>query len=295
MKANLFIVGAPKCGTTAWYEYLRSHPDIFMPDLKEPGFFALDLPNWRGIRADEEYSRLFADRGVARIIGEASGIYLISETAAQAIRAYNPAARILIFLREQEDFLPSFHNLNRYEFAEGIRDFETAWRLSGRRPPETIPPSVEPKVLDYVAIGRFRQQVSRYLDAFGEKQVRVFWFQDWVADPRSTYLEILDFLELQDDGRNEFGQINAGTTFRPRWVVRFLRNPPPTARAIVRLLKRATGLRRATQDVLVEKIVRLLTARGYKKEISPQLRHEIRRCYADDNRRLNERLRLVRR
>ena len=24
---NLFIVGAPKCGTTAWVEYLRTHPE----------------------------------------------------------------------------------------------------------------------------------------------------------------------------------------------------------------------------------------------------------------------------
>jgi hypothetical protein len=295
MKVNLFIVGAPKCGTTAWYEYLRSHPDIFMPDLKEPGFFALDLPNWRGIRTDEEYSRLFADRGAAKVLGEASGIYLISETAAQAIRNYNPAAKILIFLREQEEFLPSFHNLNLWEFAEDVADFETAWRLSGRRPRNRIPTGVDPRVLDYVAVGRFSEQVSRYLDAFGANQVRVFWFRDWVADPRSTYLDILRFLELEDDGRSDFGQINPGVTFRPRWLVRFLRAPPPGARSIVRMLKRVTGLRQSTQDRIVKKAVQLLTAPGYRKEISPQLREEIRRYYADDNRRLNELLRPVRR
>lgn len=293
MKANLFIVGAPKCGTTAWYEYLRSHPDIFMPDLKEPGFFAFDLPNWRGIRSDEDYSRLFSGRGSAKVIGEASGIYLISEAAAEAIHNYNPAAKILIFLRDQAEFLPSFHNLNRFEFAESIGDFETAWRLSGRRPPETIPARVEPRVLDYVAIGHFREQVSRYLHAFGAEQVRVFWFRDWVADTRSTYLDILDFLELEDDGRREFGQINPGVTFRPRWLVRFLRDPPPGARRIARALKQVTGLRQATQDSFVEKTVQLLMKPGYRKEISPRLRDEIRRYYADDNRRLNELLRPV--
>ncbi|MBI3756314.1 MAG: sulfotransferase, partial [Deltaproteobacteria bacterium] len=36
-KPNFFIVGAPKCGTTAMYEYLKQHPEIFMPeDEKEP-------------------------------------------------------------------------------------------------------------------------------------------------------------------------------------------------------------------------------------------------------------------
>src|SRR3954469_17362945 len=99
-KPNLFIVGAVKCGTTAWHEYLRSHPDIFMPELKEPGFFAHDLPKWRGIVSDGEYSALFADGGAARVLGEASAIYLVSNTAAQAIRDFNAAAKILIFLRD---------------------------------------------------------------------------------------------------------------------------------------------------------------------------------------------------
>jgi len=30
IKPNLFIVGAPKCGTTSLYEYLRTHPAVFM-------------------------------------------------------------------------------------------------------------------------------------------------------------------------------------------------------------------------------------------------------------------------
>ena len=46
-RPNLFIVGAPKCGTTAWVEYLRTHPDIFFPEIKEPHYFATDLPGMR--------------------------------------------------------------------------------------------------------------------------------------------------------------------------------------------------------------------------------------------------------
>jgi len=32
---EFFIVGQPKSGTTALYEMLRSHPGIYMPELKE--------------------------------------------------------------------------------------------------------------------------------------------------------------------------------------------------------------------------------------------------------------------
>jgi hypothetical protein len=47
-KPNFFIVGAPKCGTTPLYEYLKDHPNVFMPQLKEPHFFA---ENMRGRRS----------------------------------------------------------------------------------------------------------------------------------------------------------------------------------------------------------------------------------------------------
>jgi len=42
-RPDFFVVGQPKSGTTALYEMLRQHPQIYMPDLKEPEFFAADL------------------------------------------------------------------------------------------------------------------------------------------------------------------------------------------------------------------------------------------------------------
>jgi hypothetical protein len=293
-KANLLIVGAPKCGTTAWVEYLRTHPDIFFPDSKEDCFFALDLPRFRFIHSEAEYAKLFADSGRAKILGEASAMYLFSEAAAEAIRDYNPEAKILIFLREQEEFLPSLHNQFLREFSEEIEDFETAWRLSGRRPPETVPPAcLEPRTLDYAAMGRFSEQVGRYLAAFPPEQVRIIQFRDWTADPRAAYLEILDFLALEDDGRREFPPVNQGVTYRSRRLVRFLLFPPELARKAVRLLRRVTGLQGRRIWPAVHKTVGLLSATGYKKQIPPELRDEIRSHYAEDNSRLENLLRRV--
>jgi len=39
---SLFILGAPKCGTTALQSYLSKHPDVFIPD-GERNYFCLDL------------------------------------------------------------------------------------------------------------------------------------------------------------------------------------------------------------------------------------------------------------
>jgi hypothetical protein len=289
---NLFIVGAPKCGTTAWFEYLSSHPDIFFPSTKEDCFFAHDLPKFRFSRSEAEYLKLFAESGAARIVGEASAMYLFSETAAKAINDYNPNAKILIFLRDQEEFLPSLHNQFLREFSEEIEDFETVWKLSGRRPRETIPATcLEPRTLDYAAMGRFAEQVKRYLDLFSSDQVRVIRFRDWTANPRAAYLETLEFLGLEDDERTQFPKVNRGTTYRSRGLVRFILYPPLLARKVARLIKRMAGLEGRNIYPAVHKTVGLLSAPGYRNQISQELREEIRRYYEDDNRRLEDLLR----
>ena len=289
---NLFIVGAPKCGTTAWVEYLRTHPDIFFPDTKEDCFFALDLPGFRFIHSEVDYAKLFAGSGAAKVVGEASAMYLFSTAAAGAIRRYNPDAKILIFLREQEDFLPSLHNQFLREFSEEIEDFETVWRLSSRRPPETVPPAcLEPRTLDYAAMGRFAEQVERYLAVFPPEQVRVIHFRDWIADPRQTYLAILAFLGVDDDGRRQFPPVNRGVTYRSRRFVRFILFPPTWARKAARLFKRLTGLEGGRIYPLVHKAIGLLSVPGYKKQARRELREEIKRYYAEDNRKLVELLR----
>jgi len=290
---NLFIVGAPKCGTTAWAEYLGSHPDIFFPRYKDQCFFALDLPNFRLTRTDANYAELFKESGDARVIGEASAMYLFSTAAAAAIRDHDPTSKILIFLREQEDYLPSLHNQFLREFAEEIEDFETAWRLSGRRAPDTIPTTcLEPRTLDYAAMGRFREQVERYFSAFPADQIRVIRFADWTADPRKTYLEILEFLGLEDDGRTAFPPVNSGQTYRSRALARLIMRPTTLVRRLARLMRALPFGQRLYRAV---RSAGFRSAPGYRTDIDPELRRQIRRYYADDNKLLTDRLAALRR
>lgn len=49
-RPDFFVAGASKCGTTALFEYLSSHPHVYMSRDKEPKFFCTDLlgrPLWR--------------------------------------------------------------------------------------------------------------------------------------------------------------------------------------------------------------------------------------------------------
>ncbi len=83
-KPDFFIVGAPKCGTTAMKSYLGEHPEIFMPRSdREPHFFGTDLYKRTFIRDEQSYLSLFAEAKNEKRVGEKSVRYLYSE---QAIR-----------------------------------------------------------------------------------------------------------------------------------------------------------------------------------------------------------------
>ena len=74
---DLFIIGAPKCGTTSIYEYLTGHPDVFMSAVKEPNYFARDLAVDRSPRSliyDRDrgrYGALFAASGAPSVLEKA--------------------------------------------------------------------------------------------------------------------------------------------------------------------------------------------------------------------------------
>jgi hypothetical protein len=281
VKPNLFIVGAPKCGTTAWVKYLGSHPRIFFSKAKEPHHFSHDFPKWCWARTREDYLALFHESGDAPVVGEGSVRYLYSRVAAREISKFNPNAKILIFLRSQEDFLPSLHNQQLYNRDESIENFEEVWRLSGKRPVDTIPACCrEITFLDYKAMGRFREQVERYLAVFPVEQIRIFAFRDWIANPRETYLEILQFLNLEDDGRTEFPPVNEAKHHKSKLVATLTQNPAPWVRGISTRLTQAAG----RQLGLLSWLRELNRGAGYRSSsINPSLKQEIKEYYKDEN------------
>jgi hypothetical protein len=287
-RPNLFIVGAPKCGTTAWYEYLGTHPDIFLPELKEPHYFCADFPEKCRVDGRRGYFDLFAPAKTEKVIGEASASYLYSKLAARNIRAFATDARIIIFVRERAALLVSWHNQLLENGIENRGDFEEAWRLSGNRAPDDHGHLCNEKsFLDYRAFGYLNEQVERFFEAFPAEQIRVFDFDDWRRDPRSTYVEIMRFLGLRDDGRSEFGRVNEARASRWKSLRLFLRQPPRPLAALYHRTRAVTGIDAAPVGRL---LMRLNSNSGYRGGISDRLRREIQALYAEDDAKLQPRI-----
>ena len=96
-RPNLFIVGAPKSGTTSLSESLKQHPDIFICTPKEPNFFNTDLIRNERINS-AEYNNLFLEGASKKYRGESTPLYLMSKVAAKKIKKYSPGAKITIML-----------------------------------------------------------------------------------------------------------------------------------------------------------------------------------------------------
>jgi Sulfotransferase domain len=217
---DFFIVGHPKSGTTALYEMLRAHPQIYMP-VKEPWFFSPELRARSGSPAGQpdtldEYLALYDGAGPGQIVGEASPSYLRSQIAAARIAQLRPDARIIAILREPASFLRSFHLQCVQSHVEREKDLGKAIALEGvRREGRKIPRGCpRPEALMYSEHVRYVEQLRRYFTAFPSEHVLVLVYEDFRRDNEATVHSVLQFLGADDTAR--LAPRNANATIRVR-------------------------------------------------------------------------------
>jgi hypothetical protein len=275
-KPDFFIVGAPKCGTTALYEYLSPHPRIFLSAIKEPHYFAKDLGTYPRIKTPEEYAGIFGASTPAHLrVGEASVYYLRSTVAIPRIREFNPAARIIAMVRNPVEMVHSLHSQLLYVSEEIVEDFETAWRLQDRRNQGfELPPRIRsPLLVQYRQVGQFGTQTQRLFASFPREQVKLILFDDFAVSPQRVYDEVLEFLGVPHDGRTEFPRINENKRAKVTWLKELYRKPPPVLRDAIRGLKQAVGSGHIS--AVKKKMVDLNTIRERRQPLSPEFRAEL--------------------
>jgi hypothetical protein len=283
MRPDFFIVGAPRCGTTAMYEYLRRHPQVFMPEHKEPMYFGSDLASLHEPLTDADYLRLFDGAEPGQRVGEASTWYLYSSRAAEEIRAFAPDSRIIIMLRNPVDVMYSLHTTLVFYGGEDILDFESALeaepeRRAGRR----LGPGRRPEAVYYRDTVRFDEQVERYLDTFDRSRIKVILFDDFVNDVASVYADLLRFLEVDDTFQPTFERVNESRRpISPTFQAFVTRPPRPVARFIP-LLRRLPVAHRIRAAVMSAN-----SREAERVPMSPELRARLTRELAPEVERLS--------
>jgi len=268
------------------YQYLSAHPEIFLSRKKEPLFFAPDISRHKKISDEKSYLSLFEDVRDEKRVGEASVLYLYSDCAAAEIKAFSPAARILIMLRNPVDMMHSWHSERRYVGHEDIADFESALdaeadRKRGLRLP---PESFSVKVFFYREVARFSTQIERYFQVFDPDAIKIILMEDLKKDLEGVYAETLRFLDVDPTFKPEFPVVNPNKQARNRFIQRFINDPPEIVRTIGKSVMPSADAREA----LISRLRRLNRRHEARSPMRPELRRQLQKEFEPEVQRLSE-------
>ncbi|MDN5214193.1 sulfotransferase [Fulvivirgaceae bacterium BMA12] len=235
-KPNFFIVGAAKSGTSSLWQYLKGHPEIFMPEdelYKEPRHFS----HPGRFPTEDDYLQLFAAaQSQHKRIGEASTAYLTHPDCAGKIFQFqkdnNLDVKIIILLRNPVNRAYSMYNWMAQEGYEYSATFGKALKREKKRI-HKMSKFWEPNYYYnylYFNSGLYTEQVNRYFETFGRENVYVGVFEEFTKNTAGMLKEILQFLEVDPNYSPDVSKvynpsykiIHPGLQFLLRWSNKIL-------------------------------------------------------------------------
>jgi hypothetical protein len=182
---DFLLIGAPKAGSTSLWCYLRQHPSIYVPDLKEPNFFCDKgghYPDW------DWYDAHFADAAPDQVTGEASVAYSLVErnpNTPNRIADHLPAVRLLYIVRHPLERIESAWQHHIYKHNDVPRDFGVAVR--------TFRALVEGTL--------YMRNLNRYRELLPDDQIMVLFLSDLAERPEVVLTDCDAFLGVDPETR----------------------------------------------------------------------------------------------
>lgn len=268
---DFFIVGAPKCGTTAVDQFLSEHSGVFMIK-KEVHYFGQDLEMIHHELTENEYADLFQNAEQGQLKGESSVWYLYSKTAAKELKQHNPKAKILIFLRNPISMLPSLHTQFLYNGDEDIADFESAFNDDEKKRVEGIYKKTRgfvkrPHFMDVIM---YSEQINRYRAEFPNDQIHIVVHDDLINNFERTYAEILDFLNVNKI-IPENTKVNVNKNIKSVKLHYAGKNPPKTLQRIFRFLVPVKSIRHG----IMKNVEQLNVSEKKRAKLSNKLKNKL--------------------
>ncbi len=271
---NFFIVGAPKCGTTAMDKFLGEHPEIYMSPVKELHYFGSDLRFHTPRLSFDDYLSKFNNVASEKHIGESSVWYLYSKEAASEIKSMSPSSKIIIMLRNPVEMIPSLHSQLVYEGYENIADLKTALDVEGeRKTGRLVPPfkNTSMEFLLYKDTAKYSNQIKRFIDIFGSENVLIIDYEDFKNDTARIYRETLQFLGVSCQGfRPDFRVVNPNKNVRFLYLQSFIKNPQNRIRTTIKKI-----VPKSIRKLLLTITHQLNTVQTSRTPLSPDLRKQL--------------------
>ena len=198
---DFLIIGVQKAGTSWLHRKLRSHPEIFLPSIKDQAFFC-----WRegpNVLTLEEYRESFTSHGDAHALGEATAAYFWTDSGSRwdvkpegycadlpkaVLDILGEDTRLILSLRNPVDRAVSayLHHIALGDLDPGV-DLLDAGDFGG-----------------LVDIGFYAAHLRNWLRYFPLQQFLVLSYeQDIAKQPWETLRRTFDFLGVNPDWQVE--------------------------------------------------------------------------------------------
>jgi len=201
-KPNFLIVGAAKAGTTSLARYLNKHPDIFVPEIKEPRFFVKDIlmttNNLDPLKKHILESSVFDEVDYFKMYDvkekmtcDASVHYLYHhKEVIPKINKYLGDIPIIIIIRNPIDRLVSNYNyLKRYD----LKSIEDEIKNENFK----IENNYNSFWL-FKELGLYADSIAAYKENFCN--VKIIIFEDFVLNTQNVYDDCIEWLNLPKHG-----------------------------------------------------------------------------------------------
>lgn len=276
---NFLIIGAAKSGTSALYDFLSQHPQIYMSAAKEPMFFAFEgeSPNFLGPGDDrsanyysitdiKDYCALFQSVSDEVAIGEGSTLYLYHPKAPERIRTHIPDVKLIVILRDPvERAYSNFLHLVR-DNREPLTDFYQAFQQE-----EIRMNNGWEWFWHYKRLGLYYVQLRRYFENFSQDQMRIYLYEDFANNSADLLKDCFQFLNVDKKFIPDMSmKVNASGVPKSKYLNSFLRRQNPIKKIIKPLLPEKVG-RRLKTYVHNKNLV--------KPDFLPELREELIQTY----------------
>ena len=282
---DVFVIGAPKAGSTAVHAALARHPAVHMSDPKEPKYFLCGdapPPSFRGpgdahsrkewVWRRAAYEALFAEAPPGARLGESTPFYLWSTEAHARIADAVPEARLIAVIRDPVDRAYSNWSHLWSHGYEPVGDFVEAVELE----PERIADGWAP-FWRYVDLGRYGRQLQHLYEHFPREQVLVLRYRELVDEPESTLTRIATFLGVDAGGLDGVPAENV-----QGWAA-----PSVANRTLRQVVQAGAWVGQAAPPQVwrvAERPIRGLLQRGSARRpsLSPEVRAAVQRHFVDD-------------
>ncbi len=192
-RLHFVIIGAQKSGTTALHHLMEKHPDIALGDQQEIHFF--DDENIFAKPPDYELlHRHFPALPASAVVGDCTPSYLYWKPAAERIRQYNPAIKLLALLRNPIDRAFAHWNMQRFKGREPLDFLDAIKEETNRIAP---PLSIESRRFSYVDRGFYTTQLERFLKVFPREQLLIVKSEQFRGRQLDTMNAIFHFLGVK--------------------------------------------------------------------------------------------------